>query len=95
LAKCKTVRLNELAVEGLITTQRIKARYVEGNFQPYLKRAGVELKIVQEVNELHAILGLVARGLGIALFPESITMLQLEGVVYSPCLPRNHRWPKW
>lgn len=86
LAATRTVRLAELAQEGLITTRRIKARYVEGNFQPYLKKAGVQLKIVQEVNELHAILGLVAGGFGIALFPQSITKLQLEGVVYKPLL---------
>ncbi|MGK6317329.1 LysR family transcriptional regulator [Neorhizobium sp. DT-125] len=82
LATSEVIRLTELADEGLITTHRVKARYVHGNFQPYLKRAGIQLKIVQEVNELHAILGLVAGGLGIALFPRSIIKLQLEGVVY-------------
>ncbi|WP_105405247.1 LysR family transcriptional regulator [Neorhizobium sp. T7_12] len=82
LAASKAIRLADLCDEGLITTQRIKARYVQGNFQPYLKRAGIQLKTVQEVNELHAILGLVAGGLGIAFFPRSITKLQLEGVVY-------------
>jgi DNA-binding transcriptional LysR family regulator len=87
LATSKLVRLAELSGEGLITTQRIKARYVQGNFQPYLKKAGIQLKTVQEVNELHAILGLVAGGLGIALFPRSITKLQLEGVVYRALHP--------
>lgn len=87
LATSDSIRLAELGDEGLITTNRIKARYVHGNFQPYLKRAGIQLKIVQEVNELHAILGLVAGGLGIALFPCSITKLQLEGVVYKNLHP--------
>ncbi|CAN7683256.1 LysR family transcriptional regulator [Neorhizobium sp. LjRoot104] len=87
LAASKMVRLTDLTDEGLITTHRIKARYVQGNFQPYLKRAGIQLKVVQEVNELHAILGLVAGGLGIALFPRSILKLQLEGVIYRPLHP--------
>lgn len=82
LASASVVRLAELGDEGLITTQGIKARYVQGNFRPYLKKAGIQLKTVQEVNELHAMLGLVAGGLGIALFPQSIIKLQLEGVVY-------------
>lgn len=84
LAACQEVRLADLATEGLITTRRVKARYVHNNFQPYLKRAGVTLKTVQEVNELHAILGLVAGGLGVALFPHSIVKLKLEGVTYRP-----------
>lgn len=87
LAAASVVRLAELGDEGLITTQGIKARYVQGNFRPYLKKAGIQLKTVQEVNELHAILGLVAGGLGIALFPQSITKLQLEGVVYKGLHP--------
>ena len=87
LATADMVRLAELGDEGLITTQGIKARYVQGNFRPYLKKAGIQLKTVQEVNELHAILGLVAGGLGIALFPQSITKLQLEGVVYKELHP--------
>lgn len=81
------VRLTELAEEGLITTRRIKARYVHDNFQPFLKKAGITLRTVQEVNELHAILGLVAGGIGVALFPRSIMKLQLEGVVYKPLHP--------
>ncbi|MBW9089801.1 LysR family transcriptional regulator [Rhizobium wenxiniae] len=84
LADCDTIRLADLSDEGLITTRRVKARYVEENFRPFLKRAGVTLRTVQEVNELHAILGLVAGGLGIALFPRSITSLQLDGVVFRP-----------
>ncbi len=84
LAGRENVRLTDLADEGLITTRRIKSRYVDRNFQPFFKRAGITLRVVQEVNELHAILGLVAGDLGIALFPRSIMRLQLEGVRYIP-----------
>lgn len=87
LAGSEMLRLADLAGEGLITTHRVKALYVQRNFEPYLKRAGIQLKIVQEVNELHAILGLVAGGLGIAFFPRSILKLQLDGVVYRPLHP--------
>src|SRR3546814_299291 len=82
LAGCNMVRLSELGEEGLITTRRVKALYLERNFEGFFKKAGVQPRIVQEVNELHAILGLVAGGLGVALFPKSITKLRLEGVVY-------------
>lgn len=87
LAASDVIRLADLGEEGLITTTRVKARYVHGNFRPYLKRAGVVLKTVQEVNELHAILGLVAGQLGVALFPRSIMKLQIEGVIYRPLHP--------
>jgi DNA-binding transcriptional LysR family regulator len=89
LAGCKMVRLSELGEEGLITTRRVKALYLERNFAAFFKKAGVQPRIVQEVNELHAILGLVAGGLGVALFPKSITKLRLEGVVYRPLEPEE------
>lgn len=84
LARQQVIRIRDLANEGLIMTRRVKALYLERNFQPAFKRAGIQPKIVQEVNELHAILGLVAGGLGVALFPKSITKLDLEGVLYRP-----------
>lgn len=87
LAANSVIRLGELADEGLITTRPVKALYLERNFRNPFKRAGVQPRIVQEVNELHAILGLVAGGLGVALFPRSIIKLHLEGVVYKPLHP--------
>lgn len=87
LAANSVIRLGELADEGLITTRPVKALYLQRNFRNPFKRAGVQPRIVQEVNELHAILGLVAGGLGVALFPRSIIKLHLEGVVYRPLHP--------
>ncbi|MEZ2126434.1 MULTISPECIES: LysR family transcriptional regulator [unclassified Sinorhizobium] len=87
LAANDVIRLAELADEGLITTRPVKALYLERNFRNPFKRAGIQPRIVQEVNELHAILGLVAGGLGVALFPRSIIKLHLEGVLYKPLHP--------
>ena len=84
LAAETTVRLQALRDQPLITTSRVKARYIEGKFRGPFQRAGIKPNVVQEVNELHAILGLVAGGLGIALFPASVTKLTLQGVVYRP-----------
>ncbi|CAD7037534.1 LysR family transcriptional regulator [Pseudorhizobium endolithicum] len=84
LADQHVVRIRDLATEGLIMTRRVKALYLERNFQLAFRKAGIQPKVVQEVNELHAILGLVAGGLGVALFPKSITKLNLDGVAYRP-----------
>lgn len=43
--------------------------------------------IGQEVNELHAILSLVASGQGVSLFPASVTRLTLRDLIYRPIHP--------
>lgn len=84
LAGFDSVPLHELADEGLVMTRGVKTLYVARNFRDAFKRAGIQPRTVQEVNELHAILGLVAGGMGVALLPRSITQLRLEGVEYRP-----------
>ena len=50
----------------------------------HLEARGVALPLVIEANERHAMLGLVAAGLGISLAPGWITRLRYEGVIYRP-----------
>ncbi|KSV73566.1 hypothetical protein N183_24335 [Sinorhizobium sp. Sb3] len=86
LARFDSIPLRELADEGLIMTRGVKALYVKRNFRHAFKRACIQPRTSQEVNELHAILGLVAGGLGVALVPRSIVKLHLDGVEYRPLL---------
>jgi LysR family transcriptional regulator, benzoate and cis,cis-muconate-responsive activator of ben and cat genes len=48
------------------------------------REAGFEPRVVQEANELQTAASLVASGIGIALMPASIKMLQRVGVAYIP-----------
>lgn len=47
-------------------------------------RAGFEPKVVQEIRHLHAAIGLVGAGIGLTILPESLSVVQLAGVVYRP-----------
>lgn len=84
LASKKIVALNDLASQGMIIASGSKAKYIRSVFRPIFERLGIELIVAQEVNQLHAIIGLVGSGLGYTLLPKSATALQIEGVVYRP-----------
>jgi len=45
-------------------------------------QAGFEPRIVQEVAPMHALIGLVGAGVGVAIVPASVRKLRFEGVVY-------------
>lgn len=44
--------------------------------------AGFEPRIGQEVSPMHALIGLVGAGIGVAVVPESVRQLRFDGVVY-------------
>lgn len=48
------------------------------------RRTGFEPEIYQEAIQMPTIVGLVAAGLGISLVPESVKLLQGQGVIYRP-----------
>ncbi len=84
LARLREIPLAALNGEHLITTPAGKRRYIESRFRARLEAAGVQLEIVQEVNQLHAMIGLVGAALGVAFVPTSVARLRLDGVVYRP-----------
>jgi DNA-binding transcriptional LysR family regulator len=47
-------------------------------------QAGFSPNVVQEVYEMHTILGLVATGLGISIVADSLRQVQLDNIVYVP-----------
>lgn len=47
-------------------------------------QAGFTPNVVQEVYEMHTILGLVATGLGISIVADSLRQVQLDNIVYVP-----------
>lgn len=84
LARQREIPLAALDGERLITTPAGKRRYIDSRFRARLEGAGIRLEIVQEVNQLHAMIGLVSAALGVALVPTSVARLRLDGVVYRP-----------
>jgi DNA-binding transcriptional LysR family regulator len=47
-------------------------------------RAGFTPRVAQQVNQTHAVIGLVSAGLGVALVPASAQKIGLHGVQYRP-----------
>lgn len=84
LAEHKTIAFQDISAEPMIIASGRKARYIRSVFQPLCEHLGVEMTIAQEVNQLHAIIGLVASGLGYTLLPRSATALHIDGVTYRP-----------
>jgi DNA-binding transcriptional LysR family regulator len=84
LARNGKIRMSALRDEAFIMTAPEKARYIEDRFRALFNRHGFRPWIVQEVNQIHAIIGLVGGGLGVALVPRSVSKLKLDGVVFRP-----------
>jgi DNA-binding transcriptional LysR family regulator len=49
-----------------------------------LRAGGFSPRVAQEVNQTHAVIGLVSAGIGVALVPASAQKIGLAGVVYRP-----------
>ncbi|MCM2502370.1 LysR family transcriptional regulator [Aureimonas altamirensis] len=86
LAGKAAIAIEDLRDEPFIAATRNKSRYIDGRFRDAFAARGIVPHIVQEVDDLHAILALVASGFGLALFPESVAVIRFEGAVYRPIL---------
>ena len=76
--------LKSLHRQPFLTYSPFEARYFHHLVDGLLERAGVAPDIVEHVTQIHSMLALVRAGLGVALVPESASMLRPEGVVYRP-----------
>ena len=81
------VSLRELATMKLIAAPGRKANYLRSQFTPAFARMGCPFEIAQEVEQLPAIIALVAAGFGYTLLPASATGLSIPGLVYRPIDP--------
>jgi DNA-binding transcriptional LysR family regulator len=82
-----TVRLGELAGDGFVMVPRSLEPIVFDRSVGLCLRAGFSPRVVQEALQIHAIIGLVATGLGVALVPESMRTLRRPDVAYKPLEP--------
>lgn len=89
LAQLKEVRIADLAGLPMIIAGGAKATYLRAQFGPLFAKAGFEMVIGQEVNQLPAILGLVSSGIGYSLVPQSVSEMRTDGLVYRPLASGN------
>ena len=83
-ARREVVPPEELADDPFIMVPRHKEPNSFDRYVSICQRAGFSPKITQDVFEIHAIVGLVATGMGVAFVPGSIRNLKRPGVVYRP-----------
>ncbi|MFF8022103.1 LysR substrate-binding domain-containing protein [Streptomyces sp. NPDC007896] len=84
LARRKRLRIADLAGADLIVHSADRRSVMYDVVLGLLRDAGVEPHIRHEVGETSTLVTLVAGGLGLAVVPEPVTALALDGVVYLP-----------
>ncbi|NIA67972.1 LysR family transcriptional regulator [Pelagibius litoralis] len=84
LASRKTVPVAEIAKEPLVIPARSHRPILFDVIHDYFRSRGHEPRILQEANERHVIIAMVAAGLGLSLVPQWVTQFQRDDVVYRP-----------
>ena len=82
LARRRRVRLMELAHQPFIMFPAREGPSFYARIVSACEHAGFSMRVVQEAVQMHAIVSLVAAGLGVALVPASMRNLRHPGVVY-------------
>lgn len=80
LASGPLCSLKDLAGEPFIAFSPVQGRYFYELIAGMLSRAGVSVRYVQHVSQVHSILALVSAEIGISIVPETARKLHFEGV---------------
>lgn len=78
------VRVRDLQGEDLIVHSADRRAVMHDHVLGLFRDAGIEPRIRHEVGETSTLITLVAGGLGVAVVPEPVTALALDGVEYRP-----------
>lgn len=84
LARLSRIAVQRLAGEPFVMFQRRPGLVMHHLVLRFCLQHGFAPRVVQEVAQSHAVVGLVSAGIGVALVPESIQGTRLRGVVYRP-----------
>ncbi|MBN9420062.1 MAG: LysR family transcriptional regulator [Candidatus Eremiobacteraeota bacterium] len=82
LSQHEPLRLQQFSQDRFIIFPRRDGPGIYDRILSWCQQAGFTPRIVQEVGQMHAIVGLVGAGLGVALVPESLQTVHARGVVY-------------
>lgn len=82
LARRARLRITDLRDEDLIVHAAERGAVMHDHVLGLFRDAGVEPRIRHQVGETSTLITLVAGGLGVAVVPEPVTALALEGVTY-------------
>jgi len=82
LCAMRRVPVRRLAGESFVMFPRTAGFVFHDLIMGFCQRAGFAPRVAQEVNQTHAVIGLVSAGLGVALVPASARKIALAGVEY-------------
>jgi DNA-binding transcriptional LysR family regulator len=82
LAGTRSVRLARLANDDFILFPRAMGGHFYAAQMRLCEAAGFVPKVSQEAIQMHVAVGLVSAGIGVALVPASMQLLQMPGVAY-------------
>lgn len=82
LCRAEHLRMADLADESFIMFPAHEGPSFYARVVLACETAGFTMRVVQEATQMHAIVGLVANGLGVALVPASMRALGVNGVTY-------------
>lgn len=84
LAERETVRFRDLKAEPFVTYPSEHRSVLHDAVLAAAQRAGFQPRRVAQVAETSTMIVFVAAGLGVAVVPQTVTALQLSGVVFRP-----------
>ncbi|MFS8931386.1 LysR substrate-binding domain-containing protein [Cupriavidus taiwanensis] len=89
LADKQEISMADLAAETFVTLPSQGGPSFHSEILGYCERAGYVPRRVKEAADLQALIATVGSGIALAIVPESVTNLQVYGVVYKPLSDLN------
>jgi DNA-binding transcriptional LysR family regulator len=84
LARLARIPASKLAAEPFIMYPREPGLVFHDIVMDFCKRAGFVPRVAQEASQTHAVVGLVSAGLGDAMVPEAVQVIEMHGVAFRP-----------
>jgi DNA-binding transcriptional LysR family regulator len=84
LARRPSLSLSQLKAESFVTYPREAGTGLYWQVLDICAHAGFRPRVAREVLEPSTIIGLVAAGVGVAIVPDGIQCIRLEGAIYKP-----------
>ncbi len=98
LASRARIKPAELADSPFVIFPRHNGTDFHRQVSQICAEAGFAPQVAQEVSPMHALIGLVGAGVGVAIVPESVRKLRFSGVVYRPLEgvgAQSQVWAAW
>jgi len=84
LSNRKSIKMDELREEQFVSFPQNQVSYLHNKVNSLCTEAGFTPTVIQEAVQFATILGLVSSGVGIAVVPQSVSLIQLPNLKFIP-----------